>query len=73
MAQPKRKTSKMKKRIRKSAQLSRNTKVAVAKNGQFTNAYVIIDPVTGEAKLPHRINPTTGEYKGRQYSKAVAE
>jgi large subunit ribosomal protein L32 len=26
----------------------------------------IIDENTGEAKLPHRIDPATGEYKGRK-------
>jgi large subunit ribosomal protein L32 len=26
----------------------------------------IIDEATGEAKLPHRLDPETGEYKGRR-------
>lgn len=60
MAQPKRKTSKMKKRIRKAVNV-------------YKGIQVVFDPITGEATLPHRINPTTGEYKGRQYTKAIAE
>ena len=32
-----------------------------------------IDPTTGEPAQPHRINPKTGMYKGRQILKVKTE
>ena len=52
MAVPKRRTSKMKKRIRKASHRFRGIQIAVDSEG---NAYI-----------PHRVNPLTGKYKGRQ-------
>ena len=56
MAVPKRKTSKSKKNMRRS-HLSIND----------TN--IIIDKDSGEPRLPHRIDISTGIYKGRQILK----
>lgn len=53
MPNPKRRHSKSRTRQRR------------AHDGLETPQYYI-DETTGEAKLPHRIDPKTGMYKGRQ-------
>lgn len=54
MGVPKRKTSKMKRRRRQAHTLKRKI------NG------ISVDPKTGSAHLPHRVDPKTGMYRGRQ-------
>lgn len=54
MAVPKRKTGRSKTRSRRAA----NTKVQTMQTS--------ICPQCGAAKLPHRVCPTCGTYKGRQ-------
>ena len=60
MAVPKRKTSKMKLRSRKAS-------------NAYKGLQIPVDAKTGVARMPHRICPETGEYKGRKYLKASTE
>lgn len=53
MAVPKRKTSKSKRNMRRS-------------HHKLKAVNVIVDPVTGEYKLPHHISLVDGTYKNRQ-------
>lgn len=53
MAQPKRRTSKSRQRTRKQA--NRKAPIQVGR-----------DPSTGHPVLPHRVDPETGMYRGRQ-------
>ena len=54
MGVPKRKTSKMRRRQRQAHTLKKPV--------QSTS----VDPKTGSVHLPHRVDPKTGMYKGRQ-------
>jgi len=53
MANPKRKQSKRRSRLRRSA-------------NRFTAPELAKDPVDGTAFRPHRVNPNNGMYRGRQ-------
>jgi large subunit ribosomal protein L32 len=53
MAVPKKKTSKSKRNMRRS-------------HDKLKTVNVIVDPVTGEYKLPHQMSLADGTYKGRQ-------
>ena len=53
MAQPKRKHSKRRSALRRSA-------------NAFQAPELSIDPTDGSAVRPHRVNPNTGMYRGRQ-------
>ncbi len=53
MPNPKRRHSHARTRIRRS-------------HDALTPTQFYLDKDTGEAKRPHRIDPATGEYKGRQ-------
>lgn len=53
MAVPKKKTSKSKRNMRRS-------------HDKLKAVNVIVDPVTGEYKLPHQMSLADGTYKGRQ-------
>ncbi len=53
MAQPKRKHSKRRSAVRRAA-------------NAFKAPEVAIDPTDGSAVRPHRVNPNTGMYRGRQ-------
>ena len=53
MAVPKKKTSTSKRNMRRS-------------HDKLKPVNVIVDPVTGEYKLPHHISLVDGTYKGRQ-------
>ncbi|MDX2226113.1 MAG: 50S ribosomal protein L32 [Verrucomicrobiae bacterium] len=53
MGVPKRKTSKMRLRIRRSA-------------NRWESSELIEDKATGTRHRSHRVNPATGTYKGRQ-------
>ena len=56
MAVPKRKTSVSKRNMRRS-------------HDSLKNINVILDKESGEPRLPHRIDISTGMYKGRQILK----
>ena len=56
MAVPKRKTSVSKRNMRRS-------------HDSLKNINVILDKVSGEPRLPHKIDISTGMYKGRQILK----
>ena len=56
MAVPKRKTSVSKRNMRRS-------------HDSLKNINVILDKDSGEPRLPHRIDISTGMYKGRQILK----
>lgn len=53
MAVPKKKTSKSRRNMRRS-------------HDKLKTVNVVVDPVTGEYKLPHQISKVDGTYKGRQ-------
>ncbi|PIR38060.1 MAG: 50S ribosomal protein L32 [Alphaproteobacteria bacterium CG11_big_fil_rev_8_21_14_0_20_39_49] len=53
MAVPKKKTSKSKRNMRRS-------------HHKLKTVNVVVDPVTGEYKLPHQMSLADGTYKGRQ-------
>ena len=56
MAVPKRKTSSSKKNMRRS-------------HLALKNINIILDKESGEPRLPHRIDKSTGMYKGKQILK----
>ena len=56
MAVPKRKTSKSRRNMRRA-------------HDGLTPVGVVVDRHTGEYRLPHRINPKDGMYKGKQVIK----
>ena len=53
MAQPKRKQSKQRSRLRRGA-------------NQYEAPQLSTDPTDGSAFLPHHVNPANGMYRGRQ-------
>ena len=53
MAQPKRKQSKRRSRLRRSA-------------NQFKAPQTSKDPIDGSLFIPHRVNPINGMYRGRK-------
>jgi large subunit ribosomal protein L32 len=53
MGQPKRKQSKQRSRKRRGADV-------------FSAPQLARDPATGNLVIPHRVNPETGIYRGRQ-------
>ncbi|KAF0092860.1 MAG: large subunit ribosomal protein L32 [Puniceicoccaceae bacterium 5H] len=53
MAQPKRKTSKQRSRIRRGGK-------------RYTAPQLAKDPTDGSTFRPHRVNPANGMYRGRQ-------
>ncbi len=53
MAQPKRKQSKQRSRLRRGA-------------NRFTAPHLAIDPTDGSRFRPHHVNPVNGMYRGRQ-------
>lgn len=53
MAQPKRKQSKQRSRLRRGA-------------NRFKAPLLAKDPTDGSAFRPHRVNPSNGMYRGRQ-------
>ena len=60
MAVPKRKTSNSKKNMRRS-------------HLGIKDANIILDKESGEPRLSHRIDKTTGMYKGRQVLKSKSK
>ena len=60
MAVPKRKTSVSKRNMRRS-------------HHSLDNINIILDKNSGEPRLPHQIDKSTGMYKGRQILKAKSK
>tara|TARA_B100000886_G_C20044098_1_gene334989 strand:- start:165 stop:359 length:195 start_codon:yes stop_codon:yes gene_type:complete len=60
MAVPKRKTSNSKKNMRRS-------------HLGLKHINIILDKESGEPRLPHRIDRSTGSYKGRQVLKSKSK